>query len=437
MTGVISYILGVLVVLLGIAVSIGLHEIGHLVPAKIFGVRVTKYMIGFGPTFWSRKRGETEYGFKLIPLGGYIAISGMFPPERAGTKVNRFSRWVNDARRAQRDTDGDYDDSRAFYRLSVPKRIVIMLGGPFMNLLLGALLTLVALCGIGTAQNSTTIGQVFSCVPQPYTTVTCASGDPISPAKEAGLQAKDKILAFNGVSVSNWQEAKTLLNSTDGSPVTLTVLRSGHSLSVKITPVMREVALYNEQTGEALKDSTGKAKLGLRPVLGISLQTEVAPMTISGAFQTMGHELSQTAGMILTLPQQAAHLAGNLFAGAPRDASGPVSIVGVGGIAGNLASSNNLNLVNKAFTFLMMLGSLNFALFVFNVVPLLPLDGGHVLNALYEGTKRSLFKLFGKGDPGPVDTARMVPFTTAMWGILMLLSLLFITADLISPVQIG
>jgi membrane-associated protease RseP (regulator of RpoE activity) len=442
MTGVFSYILGVLVVLLGVAISIGLHELGHLLPAKLFGVRVTKYMIGFGPTLWSRKRGETEYGIKAIPLGGYISISGMMPPEealvakRAGAG-NWFTRWVSDARKAQRANDGEYDDARAFYRISVPKKITVMLGGPVMNLLLGVIFTLIALCGLGTVQNSTQVAQVFACVPNPYTTVNCQPGDQVSPAQVAGLKANDKIVEFNGQAVTNWLQTKKLLNATDGSPVRLTVLRSGERVALTVTPVMREVALMDDQTGAPLKDAAGNVVQGMRPVLGISLKTEVAPMSVSGAFQTMGQELAQTAGMIISLPQQTAQLATNLFTGAPRDANGPVSIVGVGDIAGNLASNGSFSLVNKAFTFLMMLGSLNFALFVFNVVPLLPLDGGHVLNALYEGTKRGIFKLLGKADPGPVDTGKMVPFTTAMWGILMILSLLFITADLVSPVRIG
>ena len=76
------FLLGVLVVGVGLALSIALHEIGHLVPAKVFGVRVTQYMVGFGPTLLSRTRGETEYGLKAIPLGGYIRMIGMYPPHK-------------------------------------------------------------------------------------------------------------------------------------------------------------------------------------------------------------------------------------------------------------------------------------------------------------------------------------------------------------------
>lgn len=432
-----AYILGVLFVLFGIAVSIGLHELGHLYPAKKFGVRVTKYMIGFGPTLWSRKRGETEYGFKAIPLGGYIAISGMFPPEKSNSANNWFTRWVRDARASQRSVDGEYDESKAFYRLSVPKRIVVMLGGPTMNLILGVLLTLWALCGIGTVQNTTTVSKVFECVPANYSAVTCNDTSPVSPAKAAGLLAGDKILQLNGAAVSNWNQARRALDAAGETPVTLLIERGSQKLNLAVTPMIRQVALFDEETGAPLKDSSGQAISGKRAVLGIALKGQVAPMSVTGAFKTIGSELTQTGAMILQLPQQVSQLAGNLASGAPRDQNGPVSIVGIGGIAGEVATSNQIDWTAKLFTGLMLLGSLNFALFVFNIVPLLPLDGGHVLNALYEGIKRGSFKLLGKADPGPVDTARMVPFTTAMWGLLMVLSLLIITADLVSPVKLG
>jgi membrane-associated protease RseP (regulator of RpoE activity) len=361
----------------------------------------------------------------------------MFPPEKEGNPTNWFTRWVSDARKNQRSIDGEYDESKAFYKLSVPKRIVVMLGGPTMNLILGIVLTVWALCGIGTVQNTTTVSQVFPCVPANYSAVTCTDTDPVSPAKLAGLKAGDKILTLNGETVSNWNQARKTLDAAGENPVALKIQRGSETLSVSVTPMIRKVTLFDEETGSMLKDSAGNPINGNRAVLGIALKGEVAPMSFVGAAKTIGYELTQTGAMILQLPQQVSHLAGNLFSGAPRDQNGPVSIVGIGGIAGEVATSNSIDWTGKLFTGLMLLGSLNFALFVFNIVPLLPLDGGHVLNAIYEGLKRNGYKLLGKADPGPVDTARMVPFTTAMWGLLMILSLLIITADLISPVKLG
>ena len=132
-----AFILGVLFMATGIAVSIALHEVGHLVPAKRFGVRVTQYMVGFGPTMWSRRRGETEYGVKAIPLGGYIRMIGMFPPRKGddpGTvrvsSTGRFSQLVDEARAASLEEVRPGDENRVFYKLSVPKKVIVMLGGP-------------------------------------------------------------------------------------------------------------------------------------------------------------------------------------------------------------------------------------------------------------------------------------------------------------------
>ena len=160
-----AWTLGVVVFVLGIGASIGLHEIGHLVPAKKFGVKVTQYMVGFGPTIWSRRRGETEYGIKGIPLGGYISMSGMFPPLKPGGESRDASTGfldtlVSDARTVSAESIQEGEEHRAFWRLATWKRIVIMLGGPSMNLLLAIVLYAIVLCTFGIAVPSTTVSTV-------------------------------------------------------------------------------------------------------------------------------------------------------------------------------------------------------------------------------------------------------------------------------------
>ncbi|HNP16353.1 MAG TPA: site-2 protease family protein, partial [Terrimesophilobacter sp.] len=154
METVLLYILGIVIVTVGLAISIALHELGHLVPAKLFGVRVGQYMIGFGPTLWSRTRGETEYGVKAIPLGGYISMAGMFPPAKEGERgrtasTGFFQAMVQDARTSSADTVRDGEEHRTFYGLAVWKRIIIMCGGPFMNLVIAVVLFAVVLSGFG------------------------------------------------------------------------------------------------------------------------------------------------------------------------------------------------------------------------------------------------------------------------------------------------
>src|SRR4051812_14600251 len=144
---VLLYVGGVLLVVLGVGLSIGLHEVGHLVPAKKFGVKVTQYMVGFGPTLWSVRRGETEYGIKAIPLGGYIRMIGMFPPRPGDAEgmirvssTGRFSQLADEARQLSLEEIKPGDEDRVFYKLSVPKKVIVMRGGPVMNLVIAVVL---------------------------------------------------------------------------------------------------------------------------------------------------------------------------------------------------------------------------------------------------------------------------------------------------------
>ncbi|MEN9714982.1 MAG: hypothetical protein RJA35_449 [Actinomycetota bacterium] len=443
MIGFLAYIAGVLVFLVGIGISIGLHEIGHLVPAKLFGARVSKYMIGFGPTLWSRKRGDTEYGIKLLPLGGYIAISGMLPPSKvapeglAPKRKGFFRDWVEQARAQQLDADGSYDESRAFYRLAVWRRVVIMLGGPVMNLILGSVLVLVALSGLGGYQASGKVAQVMPCVFQHYTQTTCEAADPESPAMLAGLKAGDTITAVDGVPVTVWSPVQQKLTDKPAGPLNLTVLRSGQKLHITLKPVVALRPIVDEVSGQVARNSNGSIRQANRGLIGVQLVSVRAPYAVGYSVSYIGYTLKQTAGLIADLPRQVGELAVTTFGGGKRSATGPVSVVGIGNISGSIAESNNLDLVGKISTWLMMLGSLNFALFVFNLVPLLPLDGGNVLNALWDGARRRAYKLFGKADPGPLDTAKFVPFTMFMWVLLMAMSALVIVADVVNPISLG
>lgn len=439
MNGILAYLLGVVVFLVGIGFSIGLHEVGHLLPAKLFGARVSRYMIGFGPTIWSRQVGETTYGVKLLPLGGYIAISGMFPPAKAGrkkTSVSWLRDWVESARKQQAEADGNYDEAKAFYRLSIPKRIVVMLGGPFMNLVLGTILVFVALCGIGGYQTGTQVSAILPCVPASYTQTTCAPSDIASPAVAAGLQVGDTVVALNGQAISTWSPVQQLLISGP-SVIQLTVKRAGQTRVLTVHPVVVDRPVVDPVSESAQTNPDGSYKLAKRGVIGIGLKPVRAPYSVSDAGKYVGQMVSQTALMIVDLPRQIEQLAVTTFTGGKRTATGPVSVVGIGNIAGSIGTNNALDIPSKIATWLMILGSLNFALFAFNLVPLLPLDGGHVLNGLVEAVKRGAYRLVGKPDPGPMDTAIMVPFTMVMWFVLMAVSALVILSDIIHPISLG
>ncbi|MFM6981096.1 MAG: M50 family metallopeptidase [Micrococcales bacterium] len=435
MTETIAYIAGILFMLLGVAVSIAWHELGHLLPAKKFGARVPKYMVGFGPTLFSRKKGETEYGIKAIPLGGYISISGMFPPEKGKPKTSWLSKWVSDARAHQREVDGEFDESRSFYRLSIPKRITIMLGGPVMNLILGFVLIIVALSAIGAPQTSTQLAAISDCIPASATATECKPGDVESPAKISGILAGDRIIAVNGQVISEWSQVDAILKNSAGIPLEIKLDRNGEILTTEVLPVVAERAVYDPETGQPKKAADGTLVTAPKVMIGVQLGTELKPVPLDKAVSYSGVVLGETFKLVVALPAKLVEVAGSLT-GSQRNVDTPVSLIGVGQIAGEVASSD-ATFASKMASQLLMLGSLNFALFVFNLIPLLPLDGGHVLSAIYEAIKRAGFKLAKKKDPGPVDTAKMVPFTMAMWIVLMGMSVLIIAADLINPIQLG
>ena len=421
------YILGLLIMLVGIAVSIGIHEIGHLVPAKLFGVKVRQYMIGFGPTVWSKTKGETEYGVKAIPLGGYILMTGMYPPERKPYR-GPFANWIAEARLEVRKDVIEGEESRQFYLLSVPKKLIIMLGGPLMNLLLGVLLIVTALGAIGPMQPTLTVNQVFNCIEGEV-----CEGAAVSPAKTAGVLPGDVIQAVNGTPVAKWEEAIVVLNERQGAS-SFQILRDGKTIELTITPVFSERQVYSD-SGQPLKDESGLPVTELRPIIGIQLGAQNTPLTLGESFQYSANVVAGTLGFIVDLPNQLYKVILSTAGVQERDPAGAVSIVGVGQIAGELTSSDGLGLASKLASLLLLIGSLNIALFAFNLIPLLPLDGGHVAGAIYEGLKRRTVKAFTGKDPGPIDSARALPLAYAVWFLLIAMGLILILADLIDPIQ--
>lgn len=427
MLDTILYLLGILIFLVGIAVSVGLHELGHYLPAKKFGVEVRQFMIGFGPTIFSRRRGETEFGVKAFPLGGYILMSGMYPPAKKPYR-GLFANWINEARR-EVESQENVSEERKFYRLSGPKKITIMLGGPVMNLLLGTLLIVASLSGIGTLQNSLTVDQVYPCMESAVES-ECPEGSAATPAKLAGLQSGDEVKAVNGQTVSSWQEVTALLE--DNSSSTLTVERNGTDVTINITPVFMERAVY-DSLGNLELDAQGNPVTELSPVLGIRLLGVTKPVGLDQSLSYAGASLASMAAFILELPQQIYEVTLSTVGITERDPYGAVSIVGVGQLAGELTSAD-IGIDAKLSSLLLLLGSLNLVLFVFNLVPLLPLDGGHVVGAVYESAKRRVVKQFRGEDPGPIDTAKALPLAYFVWVVLIFTGILLILADLINPI---
>ena len=440
MNSTLLFVLGVVLLLLGVGASIAIHEFGHIYPAKKFGVLVTKYMIGFGPTLKSWRRGETEYGFKLIPLGGYIAMVGMFPSKAEDgdgtqTKFRGPKFWrelVAQAREANLEQSGSVPKDRWFTSLPIFKRLIIMFGGPFMNLVFGSVLLFIGLGVVGVPTLGTSVDKIYDCVPSDQVKFECVSNDPVSPAKTAGLLPGDRVVSFNGVKASAWKDITPELAARVDLPTTIEVLRNDKTLKLSIAPVRMTVPVY-DQAGKPTLDSSGKPLTQVRPFIGVQLKPEMLPLSGGQVVDEIGRQLSGVTNLVIGLPAEVGKMASATFGGAERDATGPVSLLGVGQIAGQVASSDQLNLSEKVSAGLTILASLNFALFIFNLIPLLPLDGGHMAAALFESVKRLVFKLRRKAWTGAVDLTKLVPLTYAMWLLLVGMSLLFIVADIVKP----
>ena len=375
-----------------------------------------QYMIGFGPTIFSRRRGETEYGVKAIPLGGYISMIGMFPPG-AKPVTGPFSRVVNEARETSAEEVTPQDAGREFWALRPAKKLVIMLGGPVMNLLLGIVLVMVALSALGVNQAVPKISEVAQCwVPEGE---NCTPQDTPTPARLAGLQAGDQILEVQGISVTRWQEADRLLSELEpGSAVSLLVSRDGTDFVATVEPLWVETPS------------------GFVPRLGIYLNSERVALPLEESIGFVGESIGAVFGLIISLPAAVWDVAASLFTDEARNPNGPISILGVGQLAGEVAATEQLSFEARLSTGLLILGSLNFALFAFNLIPLLPLDGGHVVGALYESGKRGVARIGGRREYVPVDTARLVPLAYLVWVVLIAVGLLLILADLIKPVSL-
>ena len=427
------YTLGVVLFVLGVIVSIALHEVGHMYPAKKFGIKVTQYFVGFGNTLWSTKRGETEYGIKAIPLGGYVKLVGMLPPARTedphevrATNTGLFTQLVADARHAEYEHVTDADLDRLFYRKPWWQKLIVMSGGPLVNIVIAVALFAVVIMGFGVQEATTKVSAVSDCaISDAEAGRACTDADPVTPARQAGLRPGDEFVSFNGIAITSWEQLTKLIRGNGDREATIVVERDGREVQAQVaTSVIARASLDDPEVTEKV------GFLGVEPVREYVRQ---GPGTV---VDVMGDYTSATVGVIVHLPQRMVDVTKAAF-GAERKADGPVSVVGASRVAGELVTIDEPTWAERASRLLALLASLNLFLALFNFIPLLPLDGGHIAGALWEAARRGWARLRGSPDPGYVDVARMLPVAYGVGALLLVMGVILIYADIVNPVRLS
>lgn len=405
-----SFWLGVLLFAFGIGVSIALHEAGHMWTARAFGMKVRRYFIGFGPTIWSTNRGGIEYGFKAIPAGGFCDIAGM-------TALDPVT--VDEA-------------PRAFFRKPTWQRVIVLSAGSFAHFCIGLLLLYILAVTAGLPQLGATpqpvppVAGETSCVAvtQDPATGAPAPCDPAvpSPAAAAGIRPGDRILSVAGVPTPDFGTVATTIRKQTGS-TTMVVERDGQrlDLTVNVLPVKRLTADAVRDNPNNRLETVGAIGLGADPRLGL---LEAVPAT----FASTGTIFAATWQGLLRFPEKVPTVL-KAIAGEPRDVDSPISVVGASVLGGDLADNGRWAL------FVTLLIMLNFFIGVFNLLPLLPLDGGHIAVNLYERVRDAVRGRLGRAKMPPVDYTRLLPITYAFIVVLGAVSLLTITADIVNPIR--
>jgi membrane-associated protease RseP (regulator of RpoE activity) len=435
---VLTYTLGVLLFAVGVAVSIGLHEMGHLVPGKLFNVKVTQFFVGFGRTLWSRQRGETEYGLKAIPLGGYCKLVGMLPPapdqdpnKVRDTKTGMFAQLMDDARSAEYEHVGEADHGRLFYAKPWWQRVIIMASGVMINVLIAFILFGFVFMAHGVSKATTSVKTVSDCV----IAVTkanadkpprkCTEGDPESPAKTAGFVPGDRIVTFNGTAVASWRQIQKEIRANGARTATIEVARDGQQVTLHPRTVVSTVP--------DLKDAERITKAGF---LGV-VPTQVNERQGLGfVVTTMANGTWQTVKAIGAMPVKLYHVARASIGLEERDPTGPMSVVGAGRVAGEMASQHQVSVSDRFFAVLALLAGLNLFLGLINLIPLPPFDGGGIATTLYEAARRGIARFRHRPDPGAVDSAKLLPVTYVMAGLILLMSIVLIYADIVAPISL-
>ncbi len=389
-------LIGVLAFVFALLFSIMVHEYGHYITAKRYGMRVTEFFLGFGKRIWSTQRGETEFGIKAIPAGGYCKISGMSVRDEMPADIAH----------------------RAFYKARTREKLVVLGSGSVLHFILGFLFLFILFTGVGVVKSLPIIQEVLPCVPAK---TECTSSDPISPAKQAGLLPGDEVVGINGVRNLEWSEISPVLRESAGKQISLVILRDGSEINIELVAATRTV------------DGEDRGFIGIVNKYGLVKENPIS--AIGSSAEATAQLFVGSIKALLGLPQQIPTLIRQTFLGEERGTDGLVGIVGVARATGETASSSNLTMGEKIATFLLIIASLNIFVGIFNLIPILPLDGGHIAVALFEGARRQIYRIRGRTEPGKVDIEKLTPITVIVLVALIFLTALLLIADIFNPIN--
>ena len=376
-------LLGILSFVAALLISVMIHEFGHYLTARKFGMRVSEFFLGFGTRLWSRQRGETEFGIKAIPAGGYCRIEGMTPDDQMP----------------------EGEEGRAFYRASAGKKLIVLGAGSFLHFVLGYLLLFMLLAGVGVNQVLPVIDSVA----------------PNSAAAAAGFQKGDEIIAINGDRNTKWQSQLDKIRNSKGKELTFTIKRGGTEIEIAVAPRMTDI-----------DDGTSRYVLGIINEFGSKRLSPTA--SISDAAELTWTFTSTSAKALVQLPTKIPALWGQTFGGQERDENGLVGVVGVARVSGQAASSGKLTTSERIGTFILIVASLNIFVGLFNLLPILPLDGGHMAVAIADAFRAFIARLRGRPAPAAIDIKVLTPITAVVFVVLAALTVLLLIADIFNPI---
>jgi membrane-associated protease RseP (regulator of RpoE activity) len=378
-------LLGILAFVVALLLSVMVHEFGHYITARKYGMWVSEFFVGFGKRIWSVQRGETEFGVKGIPAGGYCKIEGMSPSDEM--------------------PEGQED--RAFYKASSPKKLVVLGAGSFLHFVLGFLLLFSLFAGIGTNQVLPVINEVV----------------PNSAAQAAGIQAGDEVISINGKRVTEWYKDVEVIRQSEGSELTLVLSRNGEEITVNAAARLTDL------------DGTKRYVLGIVNETG--LKRSGLYVSLKNSATVTKDFLVESVKSLGKLPEKIPALWGATVRGEERDANGLVGVVGVARVSGEAVGSDKLTPMERLATFVLIVASLNIFVGVFNLLPILPLDGGHMAVAIADSIRAFFARLRGRPRPAPIDVTVLTPITMVVFVVLATLTLLLLVADVINPVTLN